>query len=106
MITQAVIVRDDFIVSQNLERIYEGDITVDCNAILMAFMASRPEDIEGGVLYATGCVGLTEASLIISAKLTKVVFSREPVLSDELCAIELLKEHDIIVSFNPNIILG
>ena len=106
MITQAVIVRDDFIVSQNLERIYKGDITVDCNAILMAFMASRPEDIEGGVLYATGCVGLTEASLIIPAKLTKVVFSREPVLSDELCAIELLKEHGITVSFNPNIILG
>ena len=106
MITQAVIVRDDFIVSQNLERIYEGDITVDCNAILMAFMASRLKDIEGGVLYATGCVGLTEASLIIPAKLTKVVFSREPVLSDELCAIELLKEHGITVSFNPNIILG
>jgi hypothetical protein len=44
--------------------------------------------------------------MIITANLKKVVLSREPQDSDELCAIELLKEHGIEVVFNSNIIMG
>lgn len=72
---------------------------------MKVFMASRPEEVEGGVLFASGCAGLNEASLIISANLAKVIFSREPLNSEELCAMELLKERDIAVVFNPNIII-
>ena len=105
MINQAIIVKDDFVVCQDTEHIYEGDFTVNCNAIMKVFMASRPDEIVGGTLFASGCAGLTEASLIISANLSKAVFSREPLDSDELCAIELLKERDVSVTFNPNIII-
>lgn len=105
MITKAVIVNGDFIVSQEIEYIYEGQITVNCNAILMAFMASRKSEIEGGILYATGCPGLTSTGMIIAAELKKVVYNREPENSDEMCAIELLKEHGIETIYNPNIIL-
>lgn len=72
---------------------------------MKVFMVSRPEEVEGGTLFASGCASLTEASLVISANLTKVVFSREPIDSEELCAIELLKERNITVVFNPNIII-
>ena len=105
MINRAIIVNGDYIVSQKIEHIYEGDIVVDCNAILKTFLASPVEEIEGGKLYATGCIGLTEASMIIAAKLKKAVFSRSPETSDEMCAIELLKEQGIETVINPNIIL-
>lgn len=105
MITKAAIVNDDFIVIKEMEHIYEGQIIVNCNAISMAFMAARPEEVEGGILYATGCPELTVAGMIIAAKLSKVVYNREPLDSDELCAIELLKENGIITIYNPNIIL-
>lgn len=106
MITKAIITNNDFIISQTVNPIYEGDITVNCNAILMAFMNGSIEDITGGTLYATGCVGPTEVSMIITADIKKVVLSREPQDSEELCAIELLKEHSIEVVFNSNIIMG
>lgn len=105
MITKAVIVNGDFIVSQEIEYIYEGQITVNCDAILKAFMASRSSEIEGGILYATGCPGLTASGMIITAKLTKVVYNRMAITSDEMCAIELLKENNIEVVYNPDIIL-
>ena len=105
MINQAVIVKDDFIVRQEMEFIYEGQLTVKCDAILKAFLASRQSDIEGGVLYVIGCPGLVAVSLVIAAKLVKVVYSREPENSDEMCAIELLKERGIETVHNPSIIL-
>ena len=105
MMNRAIIVNGDFIVSEKHESIYEGDIVVECNAIMKTFMTSRMQDVEGGTLYANGCPSLNEAAMIISARLTKVVFSREPVMSDELCAIELLKENGIEVICNPEIIL-
>ena len=105
MINQAIIVKDNFVVCQDTEQIYEGDFDVKCNAIMKVFMASRPDEIKEGILFASGCAGLTEASLIISANLSKAVFSREPLDSDELCAIELLKERNISVVFNPNMII-
>ena len=105
MINQAIIVNNNFVVCQEAESIYDGDFAVRCNAIMKAFLAVRPEEVEGGTLFASGCAGPTEVSLIISANLSKVVFSREPVDSDELCAIELLKERNIEVVFNPNIII-
>lgn len=105
MITKAVIVKDDFIVSQEIEYIYQGEITVNCDAILKAFMASRASEIEDGILYATGCPGFTAVGMIIAAKLSKVIYNREPIDSDEMCAIQLLKENGIITVYNPNIIL-
>ena len=105
MINQAIIVKDDFVVCQDTEPIYDGDFTVACNAIMKVFMASRPEEVAGGTLFASGCASLTEASLVISANLSKVVFNREPLDSEEMCAIELLKERDVAVVFNPNIII-
>ena len=105
MLSHAIIVNDNFIVSQKIEHIYDGDITVDCNAIMKAFMESRTSEITGGTLFATGCPGLNEASMIIAAMLNKVVFTREPANSDEMCALELLKERNIEIVLNPNIIL-
>lgn len=72
---------------------------------MKAFMESRPSEIAGGTLFATGCPGLNEASMIIAATLNKVVFTREPANSDEMCALELLKERNIEIVLNPNIIL-
>jgi len=105
VINHAVIVKDDFIVSQEIEYIYEGQLTVQCNAILKAFLASRQSEVEGGILFVTGCPGLTSVSLIIAAKLSKVVYNREPADSDEMCAIELLRERGIETVCNPSIIL-
>lgn len=105
MITKAAIVNKDCIVSKEIEYIYDNQISVNCNAILMSLMASSPESIEGGVMYTTGCPGLVEVSMIIAAKLTKVVYSREPLDSDELCAIQLLLDNNIEAVYNPNIIL-
>ena len=102
---KAAIVKDDFIVVQELEPIYSGDITVNCNAISKVFIASTPEAIEGGTLYMTDCPTLMAASMIIAAKLERVVHMNEPLTSDEMCAIELLKENGITVNCNPNIIL-
>lgn len=105
VITKAIIVKDDFVVSQEIKHVYRGDITVDCNAIMMAFLASRKSEVNKGILFANGCASLTEASLIISAELVKAVFSKEPETSDEMCAIELLRENNITVVVNPSIIL-
>ena len=106
MVKRAIIIKDDFIVHQEMEYIYNSeDITVNCNAILMAFMASRREEIEGGVLYTSGCPGMLAAGMIVTAKLKKVVFDREPLSSDEMCALELLKENNIETIYNPNIIM-
>lgn len=105
MIQKAAIANDDFIVSKEIEHIYNGEITVDCNAILQTFLASKQSEIEGGILYSDGCPGLTEAGIIVVAKLKKVVYNQEPNNSDEMCAIELLKEKGITTIYNPNIIL-
>lgn len=105
MITKAVIVKGDFIVAQEIEYIYEGQITVNCDAILKVFMASRSSEIEGGILYATGCPDLTASGMIIAAKLAKVVYNHMAITSDEMCAIELLKQNNIEVIYNPDIIL-
>lgn len=106
MINHAVIVNGDFIVWQKIDHIYnDGEITVDCDAIMKTFMASKQKDIEGGILYTNGCPDLINASMIIAAKLKKVVFNREPINSDEMCALELIKENGITVVCNPNIIL-
>lgn len=104
MNTKAAIVKDDFIVFQELSTIYEGQITVKCNAIFKCFMASRQSEIEGGTLYTIGCPDLTAAGMIIAAKLTRIVHSEEPTDSDQMCALELIKEHNIEVVHNPNII--
>ena len=56
-------------------------------------------------MYTTGCPSLVEVAMIIAAKLRKVVYSRDPIDSDEMCAIELLKENYIEAVCNPNIIL-
>lgn len=53
----------------------------------------------------TDCPTLMAASMIIAAKLERVVHMNEPLTSDEMCAIELLKENGITVNCNPNIIL-
>ena len=105
MITKAVIVNDNFIVSQEIEYIYQGQIKVNCDAILKAFMASRSSEVEGGILYVTGCPDLADSGMIIAAKLSKVIYNRTAITSDEMCALELLKEHNIEVIYNPNIIL-
>jgi deoxycytidylate deaminase len=105
MITKAAIVNNNYIVSKEIEYIYDNQISVNCNAILMSLMASSPEEIEGGVMYTTGCPSLVEVGMIIAAKLRKVVYSRDPIDSDEMCAIELLKENYIEAVCNPNIIL-
>lgn len=105
MITKAAIVKGDYIVSKEIEYIYDNQISVNCNAILMSLMAGSPEEIEGGTIYTTGCPSLTEVGMIIAAKLTKVVYSREPLDSDELCAIQLLLDNNIEAVCNPNIIL-
>ena len=39
------------------------------------------------------------------AEIKKLVISREPITSDEMCAIELLREHNIPVTINQNISL-
>lgn len=105
MITKAVIVNKDYIVSKEIEYIYDNQISVNCNAILMSLMAGSSESIEGGVMYTTGCPSLVEVSMIIAAKLVKVVYSREPLDSDEMCAIQLLLDNNIEAVYNPNIIL-
>lgn len=105
MINKAVIVKDDFIVSQEMEYIYDGELTVNCNAILKAFLASRQSEVEGGTLFASGCPGLVSVGMIIAANLKKVIYGREPTNSDEMCSIELLREKGIETIFNPNIIL-
>ena len=105
MLNQAAIVKDDFIVSTHSKVIYEGEPNFNCNAIMMVFLKPRQSEIVDGTLYANGCPGVNEASLIVVAKIKKAIFSREPETSDELCAIELLKEKGIEIIFNPDIIL-
>lgn len=104
MNTKAAIINGDFIVFQEISRIYEGQIKVNCNAIFKCFMASRQSEVEGGTLYTTGCPDLTAAGMIIAAKLGKIVYNEEPVDSDELCALELLKDNNIAVIYNPKLI--
>lgn len=105
MLQHAVLVKDDFILSSRSINLYEGDINVDCNAIMMIFVKMKQEEIEGSVIYTEGCPGLSEIPMLIMAKIKKLVISREPVTSDEMCAIELLREHNIPVIINPNISL-
>lgn len=105
MITKTTIVNNDYIVSKEIEYIYNNQISVNCNAILMSLMASSLDKVAGGTMYTTGCPSLVEAGMIIAAKLNKVVYSRDPINSDEMCAIQLLKCNNIEAVCNPNIIL-
>jgi deoxycytidylate deaminase len=105
MITKAAIVNNDYIVSKEIEYIYDNQISVNCNAILMSLMAGSPDEVAGGTMYTTGCPSLVEVGMIIAAKLNKVVYSRDPIDSDEMCAIQLLKDNNIEAVCNPNIIL-
>lgn len=105
MLNHAILVNDDFIVNSRSINIYEGDLSVDCNAIMMVFIKAKQSEIENGTLFASGCIGLNEAAMIIAAKLAKVVLTREPTTSDEMCAVEILRENNIQVIYNPDILL-
>ena len=105
MLQHAVLVKDDFILSSRSISLYEGDINVDCNAIMMIFVKMKQEEIKDSVIYTEGCPGLSEIPMLIMAEIKKLVISREPITSDEMCAIELLREHNIPVTINPNISL-
>ena len=86
--------------------LYQGtDITVECSAITRLFIKAREDEVEGGTLYTYGFPDLQEAAMIISSKLTKIVASQEPLTSDELCALEILKESNLSFIINPKIIL-
>ena len=105
MLNQAAIVNGNFIVTSHSKTFYEGDYDFSCNAITMVFLKSRREEVIGGTLFANGCPGINEASMIIAAKLKKVVLNREPENSEELCAVEALKESNVEVVLNQNIFL-
>lgn len=106
MLTSAVIVRGDFIVCATKEVLYEStDITLDCSAITKLFIKSRQQEVKGGTLYCAEFPTLQEAAIIISSKLKKVIAQQDPKDSDELCALEALKEAHIETIVNPKIIL-
>lgn len=105
MLNSAVLVNDDFIVCSHSKHIYEGDLSLECNAVMMLFVKMKKTEMQGGTLYADGCVGLNEAAMIVAAKINKVILTRMPVMSDEMCAIEILKENNISVIYNSNNIL-
>ena len=102
VLQHAILVKDDYVVCQQLERIYDGDFSANCNAIMKVFITTKQEEIEGGILFVDGCPGISEAAMIISAKLSKVVINRDPVDSDELCAKALLEEKGVLVVLNEN----
>ena len=62
-------------------------------------------EVEGGTLYVDGCPSINEASMIIVAKLKKIVITRNANDSDEMCALELLKERNVEVVINPDNLL-
>lgn len=106
MLTSAAIVRGDFIVCATKEVLYEStDITLDCSAITKLFIKSRQQEVKGGILYCAEFPTLQEAAIIISSKLKKVIAQQDPKDSDELCALEALKEAHIETIVNPKIIL-
>lgn len=106
MFTSAVIVSGDFIVCATKEVLYKStDITLGCSAITKLFIKSRQQEVKGGTLYCTQCPTLQETAIIISSKLKKVIVQQEPKDSDELCALEALKNAHIEVIINPKIIL-
>lgn len=105
MLNQAVLVNGNFIVNSHSKEIYEGDLSFGCNAITMIFIKARQSEVEGGTLYVDGCPSINEASMIIVAKLRKIVITRDANDSDEMCALELLKERNIEVVINPDNLL-
>ena len=42
---------------------------------------------------------------MLCKKISKVILTRMPVMSDEMCAVEILKENNISVIYNSNNIL-
>ena len=105
MLNQAVLVNGDFIVNSHSKQIYDGELNFGCNAIVMVFLKARQSEVEGGTLYIDGCPSINEASMIIVAKLKKIVITRDAHDSDEMCALELLKERNIEVVINPDNLL-
>lgn len=105
MLSQAVLVNGDFIVCSHSKKVYEGDLNFNCNAIVMIFIKARQSEVEGGTLYVDGCPGINEASMIVVAKLKKIIITRDAADSDEMCALELLKERNVEVVINPDNLL-
>lgn len=105
MLNSAVLVNGNFIVCSKSLNLYEGEIPINCNAIMMIFVKSKESEMAGGTLYVDGCPGYNEVSMIIAAGISKVVVQRDPITSEELCALEALKEKGITVEINSTIIL-
>lgn len=105
MLNKAVMVNENFIVSVEEKEIYNNDINVTCNAIDMLFVKSKQSEMGGGTLFLVGCPNLNEAGLMIAARFSKIVVNREPTMSDELMARELLLQNKIEYIINPDIIL-
>lgn len=104
MLNHAVLVNGDSVVCSRSFDIYEGtDIRLGCNAVLMMVIKAQHDEMDGGTLYLNGCPGPNEASVIIAAKIKKVIMSRHPEDSDELCAVQALEEQGITVVLNPEI---
>lgn len=105
MLNKAVMVNNNFIVSVEEKEIYNSDVNVTCNAIEMLFVKSKQSEMSGGTLFIAGCPNLNEAGLIVAANFSKIIVNREPTMSDELMARELLLQKNIEFVVNPNIIL-
>lgn len=105
MLNCAVLTNDSFIVCSRSLNFYEGEVPINCNAIMMIFVKSKESEMAGGTLYVDGCPGYNEVSMIIAAHIAKVVVQRDPITSEELCALEALKEKGVKVEINPAIIL-
>ena len=105
MLDKAVMVNGDCIVCAREKEIYNNDINVTCNALSMLFIKSNLTEMNGGTIFLAGCPDLDEAGVIIAAKFAKIVVNREPTMSDELAARELLLQNNIDFIVKPEIIL-
>lgn len=105
MIQHAIMANKDFVVRTEAEVLYDADLQIRSNAVFMLFVLSKGSEMEGGTLYMDGCPSKSEVELIVPAKIAKVVFTREPETSDEMCALQFLQQEGISTVLNDEIIL-
>lgn len=100
---QAILVKGDFILSTRAINLYKKDIIIDCNAIMMIFVKMKQEEIKDSVIYVNGCPSLNDVSMLFMAKIKKLVLKQAPINSDEMCAVEFLRQNGIPVIIKPDI---
>lgn len=103
MVNRAVIVKDEYIVYANSNKLVPDNDDFTYPAALAALVRARKQDIIHGIMFVDDAISLNGAQAVADAELSKVVYAKPAQTMDQVAALQLMEQLGIETKYNPNI---